>query len=101
MYGYPPDDGVATPVLTEEFRMVEHPREPWHPLCPRLNPLVIGVDAAPDEAAVRVKKRFADLRGLDNVVVEPRKSFLECIADYNPLGQWGVSWSSSDRRMRE
>jgi hypothetical protein len=73
--------------------MVEHPREPWRPLCPRLSPLVIGFDATPDEASVRVKKRFADLRGLDNVVIPPRKTFLEYIADYNPLGQFGASWS--------
>jgi hypothetical protein len=81
--------------------MVEHPREHFHPLCPRLNPLVIGLGAAPDEAGVRVKKLFADVRGLDDVVVEPRKSFLEYIADYNPLGQFGASWSSSYRRMKE
>jgi hypothetical protein len=73
--------------------MVQHPGEPWRPLCPRLNPLVIGFDATPDEAGVRVKQRFADLRGLDNVVIQPRKTFLECIADYNPLGQFGASWS--------
>ena len=74
--------------------MVVHPGEPWRPLCPRLNPFVIGVDATPDEASVRVRTLFTDLRGLDNIVVESRKSFLECIADYNPLGQFGASWSS-------
>ena len=73
--------------------MVQHPGEPWRPLCPRLNPLVIGVDATPDEAGVRVTKLFADLRGVDNVVVESPKTFLEYIADYNPLGQFGASWS--------
>ena len=73
--------------------MIDQPRDPWRPLCPRLNPLVIGVSATPDEAGVRVKKLFADLRGLDDVVVDQRKSFLEIIADYNPLGQFGASWS--------
>jgi hypothetical protein len=72
--------------------MVYHPSEPWRPLCPRLNPLVINVSATPDEAGVRVKKFFDDLRGLDNVVVDQPKSFLEYIADYNPLGQFGASW---------
>jgi len=73
--------------------MADHPGEPERRLCPRLNPLVIGVNATPDEAGVRVKKLFADLHGLDNVVVNERKSFLEVIADYNPLGQFGASWS--------
>jgi hypothetical protein len=73
--------------------MVDHPFEPGRPLCPRLNPLVIGVNAPPDEAGVRVKKLFADVRGLDNVVVDERKGFLEIIADYNPLGQFGANWS--------
>ncbi len=72
--------------------MVQHPGEPWHPRCPRPNPIVIGSDAPPDEAGARVKKFLTDLRGLDNVVVERRKSLLESIADYNPLGQFGACW---------
>lgn len=61
------------------------------PTCPRLDPQALRnmgpyIDTGPDS----VDARLAESESLKLVT---RRSFWECEADYNPLGQFGAAWS--------
>jgi len=67
--------------------MTRSPAETGRPAAPRLNPVKLR------RLPPYFGSEYVKLASIETYTVAVRKSFLECDAEYNPLGKFGASWS--------